>query len=291
MKEIVIISGKGGTGKTSVASALAIIQAQKVVMADCDVDAADLHLIFQPENYSDEDYFSGVKAEIDPELCTNCGLCAQICRFDAIRVEDGIHKVLPLDCEGCSYCKYICPTQAIQTPMQNVGKVYLANTRFGIPLAHARLKIGADNSGKLVAKVKRDAKSLAKQHDKKFVLVDGSPGIGCPVISSLSGADYVVLVTEPTRSGLEDLKRVWELARRFDLRAGCIINKADLNPQVRDEIKAFLAENNLTLMAELPYHQDFTTAIINGKTLVEINPSQWTQVFENIWDTIYKELL
>lgn len=291
MKEIVIISGKGGTGKTSVASALAHTKSTELVMADCDVDAADLHLILKPENYHSEDYFSGVKALIDPSLCTNCGLCAQICRFDAIALEDGRYIERPLDCEGCGYCHYVCPVQAISLPIQNVGQVFLANTRLNIPLAHARLKIGADNSGKLVARVKREAKALAQSQNKEFILVDGSPGIGCPVISSLSGADYVILVTEPTRSGLEDLNRVWSLAKRFDLKTGCIINKADLNPAIRDETQAFLSKNQIGLLAQLPYHQDFTNAIVQGKNLVEYHPKLWTQVFEQIWVNLLKELI
>ncbi|MFA5510618.1 MAG: ATP-binding protein [Candidatus Cloacimonadaceae bacterium] len=290
MKEIVIISGKGGTGKTSVASAMAYLKKDELVLADCDVDAADLHLIMQPQNHSEDDYYSGIKAVIDTGACTNCGICAQICRFDAIEVKDGSHHVVTLDCEGCGYCFLRCPVNAISIPTQNVGKVYLADTRLGIPMAHARLKIGADNSGKLVARVKRDARKLASEKEKALILVDGSPGIGCPVISSLSGADYVVLVTEPTRSGLSDLTRVWDLARRFDLKTGCIINKADLNPEVRDEIMEFLADKGIKLLAQLPYHDDFTQAIINGKALMELNPEPWNLVFDQIWTNLLKEL-
>lgn len=290
MKEIVIISGKGGTGKTSVAAALACVSPQPIVVADCDVDASDMHLILKPDNQHSEDYYSGVKAMIDPALCTNCGVCAQICRFEAITVKNGSHLVNQLDCEGCGYCQLVCPVSAITTPTQKVGRVHKAITRIGVPLVHAKLDIGADNSGKLVAKVKRDARALAEQHQCHYILVDGSPGIGCPVISSLSGADLVILVTEPSRSGLEDMKRVWELARRFDLKAACVINKADLNPGLAAEIHTFLKSHRISLLAELPYHQDFTAAITQAVSLVEYDPPEWKHVFQSIWDRILKEL-
>lgn len=290
MKEIVIISGKGGTGKTSVAAALACVSTQSIVVADCDVDAADLHLIFQPENKYSEDFYSGIKAVIDPQRCTNCGLCAQICRFDAITFKEGTHYVNTLDCEGCGYCKLICPALAINAPAQFVGTVHKANTRIGAPMAHARLVIGADNSGKLVAKVKREARALAEQHQREYILVDGSPGIGCPVISSLSGANLVIFVTEPSRSGLEDLKRVWELARRFDLKAACVINKADLNPRITVEINMFLQTQDISILAELPFNQGFTAAINQGVSLVEHQPQRWADVFQSIWKKT-KELL
>lgn len=291
MKEIVIISGKGGTGKTSVAAALASASPKPLVVADCDVDAADLHLILKPENFHEEDFYSGIKAVIDPILCVNCGLCAQVCRFDAIEIRENAHLVRPLDCEGCAYCQLICPAGAISTPRQKVGTVFRATTRIGTPMAHAKLRIGADNSGKLVAKVKRDARTLADQHQCQYLLVDGSPGIGCPVISSLSGADLAILVTEPSRSGLEDLKRVWELARRFDLKTACVINKADLNYGVRSDIRALLKSHGIPILAELPYHQSFTAAINQGVSLVEHDPSRWRPVFESIWKTILKELI
>lgn len=288
MKEIVIISGKGGTGKTSVAAALAFI-ATKVVMADCDVDAADLHLILKPEILSSEDFYSGVKAEIDPGICISCGECEIVCRFSAISHEGGIYKVDPLDCEGCGYCYQVCPVQAISLPQQKVGQCFLSNTRIACRLVHAKLGIGADNSGKLVAKVKKDAKQEALQTNMDYILVDGSPGIGCPVISSLSGADFVVLVTEPTLSGLNDLQRVWELTAQFQIPAGCIINKADLNPQITARIKDWLAQNGIWHVDDLPYDEDFSRAIMLGQSLVELDPAKWQPRFAKIWHSITKE--
>lgn len=289
MKEIVIISGKGGTGKTSVAAALAFV-AGKVVMADCDVDAADLHLILKPDILSREDFYSGVKAHIDVSKCTSCGLCKQVCRFDAIANENGVFKVNPFDCEGCGYCYHICPEEAISLPEQRVGECYISETRLDCKLVHAKLNIGADNSGKLVAKVKKEAKLKAEQEQQDFVLVDGSPGIGCPVISSLSGADFVLLVTEPTLSGLSDLKRVWQLARKFNIPGGCIINKSDINPRIALQTEEFLQKEGILHIDNLPYDEDFHQAITVGQSLVEYNSSKWHPCFTNIWNKITKEL-
>ncbi|MCK4716880.1 MAG: ATP-binding protein, partial [Candidatus Marinimicrobia bacterium] len=208
MKEIVVISGKGGTGKTSITASFAYLGGKEIVVADCDVDAADLHLLMLPDFAKSEEFYSGVIAKIDQDVCTNCGKCAEVCRFDAIPVIDGQYVVQPLDCEGCGYCARVCPVDAITMESQNVGDWYISTTKVGSSMVHARLGIGAENSGKLVAKVKNEAKIIAKEQDEKYVLVDGSPGIGCPVVSSLSGANFVVLVTEPTVSGIHDLKRV-----------------------------------------------------------------------------------
>jgi len=290
MKEIVIISGKGGTGKTSVAAALAFIEPQNLVMADCDVDAADLHLILQPENLLSEDFYSGVKAIIDHETCTNCGLCKKVCRFEGIDIVNANHQVIPLNCEGCGYCYYVCPEKAISLPIQKVGVCYLANTRIGCQMVHASLGIGADNSGKLVAKVKKQAMETAVSTGKTYILVDGSPGIGCPVISSLSGADFALLVTEPTLSGLADLKRVWQLAAKFNIPTGCIINKADLNTPLCAQIAEFLHDNNILLVDKLPYDNDFSQAITLGKSLVEYDEPKWQPSFKAIWNTITKEI-
>lgn len=289
MKEIVIISGKGGTGKTSVAVALATV-ASRTVIADCDVDAADVHLIMKPVVEHREDFYSGIKAMIDPNLCISCGLCRKVCRFHAISKTDAAYKVDPLDCEGCGYCFHVCPVQAISLPEQNVGQCYVSQSKLKSSMVHARLGIGADNSGKLVAKVKKDARELASRTCMNYVLVDGSPGIGCPVISSLSGADYVLLVTEPTVSGLSDLQRVWQLTAQFQMPAGCIINKADLNIQIRDQIRDYLSQNGIKLIDELPYDEDFSQAITNGQSLVEYAPQKWQQRFTQIWSELTREI-
>jgi MinD superfamily P-loop ATPase len=286
VKEIVVISGKGGTGKTSITASFAYLGGKEIVVADCDVDAADLHLLMLPDFAKSEEFYSGVIAKIDQDVCTNCGKCAEVCRFDAIPVIDGQYVVQPLDCEGCGYCARVCPVDAITMESQNVGDWYISTTKVGSSMVHARLGIGAENSGKLVAKVKNEAKIIAKEQDEKYVLVDGSPGIGCPVVSSLSGANFVVLVTEPTVSGIHDLKRVYELVKKFGIKTGCIINKADLNSAVEKEILQFLSKNNINHIASLPYDETFTQAMTNGQTIVEFGESKVKNLLEQSWDKI-----
>ncbi|NQV18216.1 MAG: 4Fe-4S binding protein [Armatimonadetes bacterium] len=271
MKEIVVISGKGGTGKTSITASFAFLANEDIVVADCDVDAADMHLLLQPDYEKSEDFHSGVLAEIDQDKCVKCGKCAEVCRFDAIPKTNSQYIVNPLDCEGCGYCCHICPTDAILMKEQNVGKCYISNTRMNNKMVHARLNIGAENSGKLVAKVKNEAKKLAEKYQKEFVLVDGSPGIGCPVISSLSGADLVVFVTEPTISAFHDLRRVYELVDQFKIQTVCILNKSDLNENISQEIQDFMRTNKISLLSSLPYDDSFTKAMIEGKTITEFN--------------------
>jgi len=278
MKEIVVISGKGGTGKTSITASLAVLGGEEVVVADCDVDAADMHLLLQPDFGGEEAFFSGELAVIDPDLCSACGECFEVCRYDAVEVGDEYYLVDEISCEGCGYCARVCPDQAITNVVQEVGHWYRSRIRTGSSMVHARLKIGADNSGKLVAKVKSEARRVAAETGRQIVLVDGSPGIGCPVVSSLSGASLVVLVTEPTVSGLHDLKRVHELVKKFDIKAGCIINKADLNTDVLGQLRTFLAQEEIVTLAEIPYDEAFTAAITNGRTIVE-------------WDAALKEHL
>jgi MinD superfamily P-loop ATPase len=287
MKEIVVISGKGGTGKTSITTALAQIAQAEAVAADCDVDAADMHLLMQPDFARPENFYSGVIAEIDQEKCIKCGKCQNVCRFDAISIINKQYVVAPLDCEGCGYCAQICPRDAISTPQQNLGNWYVSSTRLNMPLVHARLGIGAENSGKLVAKVKNEAKALAKQKNIPYLLVDGSPGIGCPVISSLSGADFVVFVTEPTVSGLHDLERVYQLIAQFKLPAGCIINKADLNLEKTTEIKKFMLEHKIYELEQIKYDEKFSEAVTNGYTAAEINDN-YSKLFTRIWQKIKK---
>ncbi len=286
MKEIVIISGKGGTGKTSITASFAVLGGKDIVIADCDVDAADMHILLQPENAKSEDFYSGELAVINQEECTQCGKCFDVCRFDAIDVTNGIHTVDELSCEGCGYCARVCPVEAITNIPLNVGKWNISNTRFNQAFVHAKLGIGADNSGKLVAHVKNIAKEIAEQYDKDYVLVDGSPGVGCPVVSSLSGAHFVVLVTEPTVSGLHDLKRVYELVNKFHIKAGCIINKADLNTDKANEILDFLKEEEIIHLANLPYDESFTAAMTDCKTIVEVDDSIIKETLEKTWEEI-----
>lgn len=292
MKEIVVISGKGGTGKTSVTASLSVLGGAEVVTADCDVDAADMHLLLKPDFAGAEDFYSGVLAHINPDVCTGCNRCAEICRYGAIDVREGIYSVAPLDCEGCGYCSRVCPVKAITMEDRLVGKWYVSSIKTGGTMVHAKLGIGAENSGKLVAQVKNEAKRIAEDTGTDLVLVDGSPGIGCPVVSSLSGADFVVFVTEPTVSGLHDVRRVYQVVKKFGIASGCIINKADLNPEVTEQVKAFLAEKSIVHLADLPYDETFTEAMVLGKTIVEIPGSPLREKLmecrKNILDIVYE---
>ncbi len=252
MKEIVVISGKGGTGKTSITASFSCLGGSDIVTADCDVDAADMHLLMKPDFKYEEDFYSGKTAVIDQDKCSICMSCHDVCRFEAVDAIEGKLSVNELNCEGCGYCAVICPASAIKMEEQNVGKCYISGIKTEGQMVHAKLKAGAENSGKLVAKVKNEARRIAEETGKDLIIVDGSPGIGCPVVSSLSGADFTVLVTEPTVSGLHDLKRVYSLVRKFGIKTGCIINKYDLNTDKADEIKAFLSSENICHLADLP---------------------------------------
>lgn len=286
MKEIVIISGKGGTGKTSLTAAFAVLGGNDVVVADCDVDAADMHLLLQPDfDYSD-DFYSGELAYIEQADCIRCGKCKEVCRFDAISVKLNRFTIDPMNCEGCGYCARICPAHCIRNKSRLAGNWHISNIRTGSIMVHARLGIGADNSGKLVAKVKDEAKGIAIEERKEFVLIDGSPGIGCPVVSSLSGASFVVLVTEPSVSGLHDLKRVYELVKKFNIKAACIINKADINLIKCDEIEQFLAEEGIVHLADLPYDENFTKAMTQGQTIVEYDDGLLKDLVTNSWEKV-----
>ena len=286
MKEIVVISGKGGTGKTSLTAAFANLAGENIIVADCDVDAADMHLLLEPDYAHKNEFRSGEKAVINPEICTGCGVCVEICRFDAIVPDGSVYQVDKLACEGCGYCQRVCKYEAIELGEPLSGHWYKSSIKTNTKMVHAHLSIGADNSGKLVAKVKSEAKSLAMELNKEFVLIDGSPGIGCPVVSSLSGASCVVLVTEPTVSGIHDLLRVYQLVKTFSLPAVCIINKSDLNAEVSISIKRFLQKNEIPLLAEIEYNNIFSRAITAGKTIVEMENTKISNQISQIWELI-----
>lgn len=273
MKEIVVISGKGGTGKTSIAASFAYLGGDSIVVADCDVDAADMHLLLKPDFKKVEDFYSGELAIIDQDKCIKCGKCKDICRFNAIPIIEDKFIVEELNCEGCGYCARICPTLAITMEEQNIGKYFISNTKAENIMVHAKLGIGSENSGKLVAKVKSGAKKIARETDKGIIVVDGSPGIGCPVVSSLSGANFVVIVTESSMSALHDLKRVYKLVKKFNIRAGCIINKFDINLRITNKIEEFLKKENIIKISNIPYDESFTKAMTEGQTIVEFNES------------------
>ena len=286
MKEIVVISGKGGTGKTSITAAYSQLGGQDIVVADCDVDAADMHLVMKPDLYQSEDFYSGEIAHINQEECINCNICQDVCRFNAIRVKNNKYSIDPITCEGCGYCARVCPTEAIINEKRLVGQWCISSIKTGSTMVHAKLDIGGENSGKLAAKVKNEARQIATIKGKQFVIVDGSPGIGCPVISSLSGASFVILVTEPTISGIHDLKRIYKLVKKFNLKAGCVINKSDLNLQITEEIIEFLGEEDIAEISKIPYSSIFTEAISVGKTVIEMNDHELKSILIESWITI-----
>lgn len=290
MKEIVVISGKGGTGKTSITASFAVLGGKDVIVADCDVDAADMHLLLKPDFEESEDFYSGELAHISQNECVRCGKCHDVCRFDGIDIIDGKYLVNTLNCEGCGYCARVCPTEAITNNPLKVGKWFTSNIKTESIMVHAKLGIGADNSGKLVAKVKNEAKEIAEDEFKDYVIVDGSPGVGCPVVSSLSGARFVVLVTEPSVSGLHDLKRVYELVKKFNIETGCIINKFDINRKITLEIEEYLEKEGIVHISNLPYNEDFTKAITSGQTIVEYAEGSLKETIINSWNTILKTI-
>jgi MinD superfamily P-loop ATPase len=285
MKEIVVLSGKGGTGKTSVTAALAGLGPAKV-LADCDVDAADLHLILAPSVLHQEPFIAGELAEIDPELCTSCGLCRDGCRFDAISEN---FQVIAEHCEGCGLCEFVCPVQAVIMHPRRCGDWYKSRTRFGT-MIHAALDIGAENSGKLVTTVRRKSQEQAETEGVNLILTDGPPGIGCPAIASLTGADMVLLVAEPTVTAVHDLKRIVELTRHFKIDTAVVINKADLHPQLEQEIRAFCKASGLDVLGRLPYVDTFTLAQIKGQSVVEFDPDGLGKLFESLWNNLEKHL-
>ncbi len=289
LSEIVVLSGKGGTGKTSITASLAVLAGADAVIADCDVDAANMHLLLKPDFGQTFEFYSGELAVINQDLCNQCGTCADVCRFHAIPQDKNQYQINALDCEGCGYCEKVCPTHAITMQERRSGNVYISKTKAGSAMVHARLDIAAENSGKLVAKVKNDAKAIAMAGNKHVIIVDGSPGIGCPVVSSLAGANYVILVTEPTMSGLHDLKRVYAVIKKFRIKAGCIINKYDLNNEKTSEIKNFLKEEQIGHLADIPYDSIFSKAMIEEKTIVEIE-SPLKHIVEGIWEKVKEQL-
>jgi MinD superfamily P-loop ATPase len=287
MREIVVISGKGGTGKTSLSASFAYLEGQNAITADCDVDAANMHILLDADFSNRQDFFSGEVAYIDSDKCIDCGKCKTVCRFDAILLKENRHTIDRISCEGCGYCARVCPSGAITMLKQKAGDIFVSNIKNGATMVHAKLGFAAENSGKLVAKVKQEAKILALKEDREFVITDGSPGIGCPVISSLSGANLVVLVTEATVSGLHDLKRVVELLKTFSLQAVCIINKYDLNEEMNKMIEEYLGTQDIEVIARLGYDETFAHALIEAKPIVEYSAqSQLSRIIKESWEKI-----
>ncbi len=284
MPEILVISGKGGTGKTSLTGAFAHL-ARNAVICDLDVDAPDLHLLLQPQPQRTEDFHSGNQAVINQDLCSDCGLCLEMCRYQAIsRQEQGL-AVDGRRCEGCKVCVHFCPAQAIDFPVKHCGRWYVSQTRFG-PMVHAQLFPGQENSGRLVALLRQQAKALAQSQGRDLIICDGTPGIGCPVISSLSGVDLAVAVTEPTPSGRHDLERVVELCGHFRVPAAVIINKHDLNYAQSDLIEGYCAQMALPLMAKLPHDPMVVQAMLAGQVVTEYSQRGLSDLIRGAWQAI-----
>lgn len=286
MKELVIISGKGGTGKTSLLSAFAAISENRI-LCDADVDAANLHLIASPDVRERHDFQSGHTAVIDRQKCTGCGLCTDMCLYGAI---DDDFVVDSIECEGCGVCHYFCPEAAVAFPVNTCGEWMISETRFG-PMVHAHLHIAEENSGKLVTLVRKQARQLGEKMGIPLILTDGPPGVGCPVIAAIGGADAVLIVTEPTVSGVHDMERVADLAAHFKVPALVCVNKYDLNPQKTAEIESLARRNDLALVGNIPFDPDFTGAMVGGETIYEYNPeSDAARAVRSVWELVSKHL-
>jgi MinD superfamily P-loop ATPase len=278
IKELIVISGKGGTGKTSLMAAFSSL-AENKVLCDADVDAADLHLILEPAVVRRADFQSGNSALINNDLCTECGLCREMCRFNAISAD---YIVNHIDCEGCGVCVHFCPEKAIDFPENTCGEWFVSDTRFG-PMVHARLGIAEENSGKLVTLVRQEARKIAEAKRLDLILTDGPPGVGCPVIASIGGASAVLIVTEPTVSGKHDMERVIQLAGHFKVPAMICVNKFDLNLELNREIENYAKEKGLSCLGHIPFDPVFTKAMIQGQTVFEYDGQ--TTVSKAIRDT------
>lgn len=292
MKELVVISGKGGTGKTSLTAAFAML-ADRPVVADCDVDAPDLHLVLSPRVVQRHEFRCGHEAVIRQVDCNNCGICLIHCRFGAVRkngatVGDATFTIDPLACEGCGVCVRFCPAEAIDFRERRSGEWMTSEARCG-PMVYARLDAAAENSGKLVFIVRREARRLAEEKDYKLILVDGPPGIGCPVIASITGASLVLVIAEPTVSGAHDLRRVCSLARHFDVPTAVCVNKWDLNPEITEQIEAEARQVSAQVLGRVRYDRAVTVAQISKRTVVEMNTSAGRDV-ERVWNQLIKTL-
>jgi len=294
-KELVVISGKGGTGKTSIVASFAAL-AKQVVLADCDVDAADLHLILEPEILRRENFSGGKRAWIDPERCTACRRCQDLCRFDAVSFDgpgntslEKTFRVDPIACEGCGVCVWFCSEHAIEFAPAINGEWYVSETRLGA-MVHAKLGTAEENSGKLVSLVRKEATAIATNRNIGLVLIDGSPGIGCPVIASLSGADLALIVTEPTLSGLHDMGRVADVARHFGTRGLLCVNKWDLNSDMTETLEQEAERLGLSLVGRVRYDRAITEAQLRRQTVVEYQRNGCASDIKEVWSKVASDL-
>jgi MinD superfamily P-loop ATPase len=300
LKQIAIISGKGGTGKTILTASFAVLAKNKV-MVDCDVDAADLHLLLRPTIQETHEFRGLPKAFIDREKCTLCGECPKVCRYEAIKrvdtrnqTQDARYKnsksnshlhVNRISCEGCRVCMYICPVKAVSMKDNIAGQWFISKTKYG-PMVHAKLGIAEENSGKLVSLVRQNAKKVAQENNLDFVIIDGPPGIGCPVIASLSGIDLAVVITEPTLSGIHDMERVIGLTRHFGVSTACVINKYDINAENTKNIEGWCDKNGVPVYGKIPFDEMVSKSIMNAKPILEYTQNRVTQEVERIWKNL-----
>jgi len=291
MKELVVISGKGGTGKTSIVASFAAL-AQNAVLADCDVDAADLHLVLEPNIKQTTDFSGGKQASIVTEKCIGCGKCKELCRFDAINLNGPANDIIaktftvdPVSCEGCKVCVEFCPADAIEFNDSINGQWFVSDTRFG-PMVHAKLGIAEENSGKLVTLIRKEAKQIAEKQNKDLLIVDGSPGIGCPVIASITGADLVLIITEPTLSGRHDLERVAELAAGFNIPVLVAINKFDLNLDMATQTEEDARKQNMKVVGKIRYDKAFTKAQLMKCSVVEYTGGAVAEDVKALWRNV-----
>ncbi|HCS49293.1 MAG TPA: (4Fe-4S)-binding protein [Candidatus Aminicenantes bacterium] len=285
MKQIVVISGKGGTGKTVMSACFASL-ARNAVLADVDVDASNLHLLLRPEIQERHVFQSGRKARIDAEKCTGCGLCLPPCRFDALFEDrEGKVAVEPLSCEGCGLCFHICPEQAVEMETPIAGEWYVSKTKYG-PFVHARLGIAEENSGKLVTEVRKKAREIAESEKRDLVIMDGAPGIGCPVIASLTGTHLALVVTEPTPSGRHDMERIVGLARHFKIRVACCINKFDLNLENSEQIQRWCGEQTIPVVGKITFDPAVMESVVRGVPYVEYTSNSSAEDIRRMWSSL-----
>jgi MinD superfamily P-loop ATPase len=288
MKQIAVISGKGGTGKSSISAAFATLNGE-VVIADCDVDAANLYLLLNPSDEEEQVYIGSHKAVIDQNLCSGCGLCVDYCRFDAISRHDDSVTVDGISCDGCFLCSRICPENAINMVPEDTSRLYSGSFRNG-KMLYGRLAPGEENSGKLVNMVREKAKQISVEHNLETIILDGPPGIGCPVISTITGTDKIIIVTEPTISGLHDLQRAAALVMQSDRKPYVIINKWNLNPVISNQIREWCDDNNISLAGSLPFDRKMVEAMLQGKTIAELAPENEISIeLKRIWNKMLSD--